>query len=74
MAGEEDELESIYTNLPERHSHWVHRRTGKELILDAQVAGYDILNVMLDLGSDMNILPRNYWASMGQSKLMDSPI
>nr|KUM49432.1 hypothetical protein ABT39_MTgene3981 [Picea glauca] len=77
MVVEEDELESISTNLPERHSHRVRRkrkRTGKEFRLDVQVAGYDIKDVMLDLGSDVNILPNNSWEAMGQPKLLYSLI
>jgi hypothetical protein len=49
----------ITTNLPERHSHRVkkrERRTLMEFRLDAPVEGYEIKDVMLDLGSDVNIL------------------
>jgi hypothetical protein len=36
--------------------------------------GYDMDGVMLDLGSDMNILPKKYWEVMGKPKLVWSPI
>lgn len=56
-VAEEGDL-GISANLAEKHSHRVkrrRRRTGKEFRLDAQVDGYDIKDVMLDLGSDVNI-------------------
>nr|QHR87383.1 hypothetical protein Q903MT_gene1393 [Picea sitchensis] len=51
----------IFSNLPKIHSHQVKRRrirSEKEFHLDAQVDGYDIKDVMLYLGSDVNILPK----------------
>lgn len=64
-------------NLPERHSNRVRRRkrrTGKEFRLDAQVDGYYIQYVMLDLRSDVTILPKKSWESMGKPQLIFSPI
>lgn len=51
------------------------RRTGKEFRLDVPVVGYDIREIMLDLGSHVkNILPNNSWEAIGQQKLVYSPI
>lgn len=62
LAGlEEEEDMQIFSNLPKIHSHQVKRRrirSEKEFHLDAQVDGYDIKDVMLYLGSDVNILPK----------------
>lgn len=40
------------------------RRKGKEFRLDAQIHGYNIKDVMLDLGSYVNILPKKSWEAM----------
>jgi len=50
------------------------RRPGKEFRLHALIGGYEVLEVMLDLGSDVNILPNQSWEFMGQSNLVYSPI
>jgi hypothetical protein len=39
-----------------------------------ELGGYDMDGIMLDLGSDVNILPKKYWEVMDQSKLVWSPI
>lgn len=36
--------------------------------------GHEIKDVMLDLGSDVNILPKKSWEAMGKPKLVYSPI
>ena len=38
------------------------------------LGGYEVLEVMLDLGSDVNILPNQSWEFMEQSNLVYSPI
>ena len=50
------------------------RRTRKELHVNTQIAGFQIKDTMLDLGSDVNILPRNTWEALGRPKLTYSPI
>jgi len=39
-----------------------------------QIEEYDINNVILDLGSDVNMLPKKTWDIMGKQKLVWSPI
>jgi hypothetical protein len=50
------------------------KRTNKEFILSAQIGEYDMDNVILDLGSDINVLPRQTWEMMGKPKLVWSTI
>jgi hypothetical protein len=42
--------------------------------MTTELGGYDMDGVMLDLGSDMNILPKKSWEVMGKPKLVWSPI
>lgn len=50
------------------------KRSGKitcrEFRLDTQSNGFEVKNVMLDLGSDINILPKESWEALGQPKLI----
>jgi hypothetical protein len=50
------------------------KRTNKEFILSAQIGEYDMDNVILDLGSDVNVLPRQMWEMMGKPKLVWSTV
>jgi hypothetical protein len=50
------------------------RRTNKELHLNAQIGEYDINYVVLDLGSEVNVMMKKTWALMGKPKLIYSPI
>jgi hypothetical protein len=50
------------------------RRTNKELHLNAQIGEYDIDYVVLDLGSEVNIMMKQTWALMEKPKLIYSPI
>jgi hypothetical protein len=50
------------------------RRTNKELQLNAQIGDYDIDYVVLDLGSEVNVMMKKTWALMGKPKLIYSPI
>ena len=50
------------------------QRTGKEFRLNTQIAGFQISDTMLDLGSDVNILPRKTWEALGKPRLAYSPI
>jgi hypothetical protein len=42
--------------------------------MTTELGGYDMDGVMLDLGSDVNILPKKSWEVMGKPKLVWSPI
>jgi hypothetical protein len=50
------------------------RRTNKELHLNAKIGEYDIDYVVLDLGSEVNVMMKKTWALMGKPKLIYSPI
>ena len=50
------------------------RRTNKELHPNAQIGEYDIDYVVLDLGSEVNVMMKKTWALMGKTKLIYSPI
>jgi hypothetical protein len=50
------------------------RRTNKELQLNAQIGEYDIDYVVLDLGSEVNVMTKKTWALMGKPKLIYYPI
>jgi hypothetical protein len=50
------------------------RRRNKELHLNAQIGEYDIDYVVLDLGSEVNVMTKQTWALMGKPKLIYSPI
>jgi hypothetical protein len=50
------------------------RRTNKELHLNAQIGEYDIDYVVLDLGSEVNVMTKQTWALMGKPRLIYSPI
>jgi hypothetical protein len=50
------------------------KRTNKEFRLSVQIGEYDMDNVILDLGSDVNVLPRQTWEMMGKPKLVWSTI
>ena len=51
-----------------------NRRKNKELHLNAQIGEYDIDYVVLDLGSEVNVMTKKTWALMGKTKLIYSPI
>jgi hypothetical protein len=40
--------------------------TGKEFRLAAQLDEFEIKDVMLDLGSDVSILPKKNWEALGK--------
>lgn len=50
------------------------RRMGREMRLTAKIGEYDMEQVFLDLGSDVNVLPKKTWELMGKPKLIWSPI
>jgi hypothetical protein len=50
------------------------RRKNKELHLNSQIGEYDIDYVVLDLGSEVNVMTKQTWAMMGKTNLIYSPI
>jgi len=40
--------------------------TGREFKMTVELGGYDMDGVMLDLGFDVNILPKNSWEFKGK--------
>jgi hypothetical protein len=50
------------------------RRKNKELNLNAQIGEYEIDYVVLDLGSEVNVMTKQTWELMGKPKLIYSPI
>ena len=42
--------------------------------LNVQIGKYDMIDVILDLGSDVNVLPKQTWGQMGKPSLVLSPI
>ena len=49
-------------------------RTGREMRLIVQIEEYEMDQVILDVGSDANILPKQTWEWMGRVTLQWSPI
>lgn len=52
--------------------HSLHTR--REMGLTMQIGEYEMDQVILDLGSDMNVLPKKTWECMGRPVLQCSPI
>ena len=50
------------------------RRTGREMRLHAQIGDYDMTDIILYLGSEVNVLTRQTWEQMGKPTLDWSPI
>jgi hypothetical protein len=46
------------------------KRTIEEFILSAHIGEYDVDNIILDLGSDVNVLPKNIWEMVGKPKMI----
>ena len=49
-------------------------RTKKEMRLNPLIGDYDMDEVILDLGSEVNVLTKQTWELMGKLKLCYSPI
>lgn len=64
------------TPIAQRIVNQVHhkKRTNIKFRLSAQIGGYDMDNIILDLGFDVNVLPKQAWETMGKPKLIWSPI
>ena len=45
------------------------RKTGKEMRMNIQIGDYEVESVILDLGSDVNILTKKTWQLMGKPVL-----
>jgi hypothetical protein len=58
----------------EVHQVSKNKRTNKELHLNAQIGQYDIDCMVLNLGSEVNVMTKQTWALMGKPKLIYSPI
>jgi hypothetical protein len=53
----------------------MHRkRTNWEFKLSVHIGEYNVDNVILDLGSDVNVLLRKTWEMMGEHELIWSPV
>jgi len=52
--------------------HALH--TGREMRLTTQIREYEMDQVILDSGSDLNVLPKQTWEHMGKPALQWSPI
>ena len=50
------------------------QRTSREFRINAHIGEYDIENIILDMGSDVNVMPKKTWEIMGKPKLVWSPI
>jgi hypothetical protein len=78
VLGNEEPIEArIRVSLPEKSTQRVQRRkvrTDKEFILISQLYEFEIKDVMLDLGSYVNILPKNTYEALGKPRLTYSPI
>jgi hypothetical protein len=55
------------------HLH-TRRRTNKEFRMNANIGDFNMGDIVLDLGSKVNVLPKNTWQCMGEPTLGYSPI
>ena len=57
---------------PERRVNHIRKRLkiGRELRMTTQTRDYDMDYIIMDLGYDVNILIRQTWESMGNSRLV----
>jgi hypothetical protein len=65
----EEKLEPKIVN----HVH-TRRRTSREFRLNANIGDLNMGDIILDLGSEVNVLPKKTWQCMGESTLGYSPI
>ncbi len=56
------------------HNIMGHTRTGREMRLTAQIGEFEMDEVILDLGSEVNFITKKTWEPMGSPKLVRSPI
>ena len=50
------------------------KNTGKEMHMNIQIGDYEVDSIILDLGSDVNILRKKTWNKMGMPMLFWSPV
>jgi hypothetical protein len=55
------------------HLH-ARRRTSREFRLNASIEDFNMGDVILDLGSEVNVLPKKTWQCMGEPTLGYSPV
>jgi hypothetical protein len=55
------------------HLH-TRRRTSREFRLNANIGDFNMGDIILDLGSEVNVLPKKTWKCMGEPTLGYSPI
>jgi hypothetical protein len=53
---------------------WKKRRTSREFRLNANIGDFNMGDIILDLGSEVNVLPKKTWEAMGEPQLGYSPI
>ena len=51
-----------------------NRRTSREFSLNANIGYFNMGNIILDLGSEVNVFPKKTWEFMGEPQLGHSPI
>jgi translation initiation factor 2B subunit (eIF-2B alpha/beta/delta family) len=49
-------------------------RTSREFILNANIGDFNMEHVIQNLGTEVNVLPKNTWQCMGEPTLGYSPI
>jgi hypothetical protein len=52
----------------------MRRRTNREFRLNANIGDFNIEDIILDLGYEVNVLPKKTWQCMGESTIGYSPI
>ena len=55
------------------HLH-TRRRTSREFRLNANIKDFNMGDIILDLGSEVNVLPKKTWKCMGEPTLGYSPV
>ena len=62
------------TPITERMANQVlcRKRTNGEFKFNAQIGEYNVDNVIIDLGSDVNAIPKKMWEMMGEHELIRS--
>jgi hypothetical protein len=48
------------------------KKTNGEFKFNTQIGEYDVDNVILDLGFDVNVIPKKTWEMMGELELICS--
>ena len=60
----EEKLEPKIVN----HLH-TRRRTSREFRLNENIGDFNMGDIILDLGSEVNVIPKTTWQCMGEPKL-----